>query len=107
MRTRFRKRALFLAVPLTGSASPTLTKKQAYWKARACLLKTAHASFVGRRGDGGGVATWNRGAIKGSSFWTYKTFLGQVASVTVYFVGKPGLPKVTKTRVKVCLTAGI
>jgi hypothetical protein len=96
-----------LAVPLASSAASSVTKDQAYTKARACLLKKAGASFVGRRGDGGGFAAWNRGSTKGSSFWTYKTFLRQVESVTVYFAGQPGLPGSAKTKVKACLTAGI
>jgi hypothetical protein len=99
--------AVALAAPPAAGASSALTKDQAYRTARACLLKKVGASFVGRRGDGGGFATWNRPGAHGSSFWTYKTLLGQVSSVTVYFAGQPGLSATTKRKVKACLTKGI
>jgi hypothetical protein len=97
--------AVLLAV--TAPVAHAVTKNQAYKIARNCLLKEAHASFVGRRGDGGGFATWNTNAAHGSTFWTYKTVLGQVASVTYYFAGRPGLPQRTKRIVKRCLQRGI
>lgn len=90
-----------LALPAQASA---LTKDQAYKSARACLLKHG-AGFVGRRADGGGFATFTR--RRGSTFWTYKTFLRQVASVTVYFAGRPGPNAALKASTKRCLLVGI
>ena len=93
-----------LAVGATDVAAvASLTKSQAYSKARRCLLNHGATSVV-RRGDGGGFSYF-RG--QGSTFWTYKTFLGQVESVTVYFAGRPGLTQARKRMVRICLTAGI
>lgn len=104
--------AISMAVPTTATASASvaaLTKAQAYQRARICL-RNHGATFVTRRADGGGLAVFGRASTfgsKGSTFWTYKTFLGQVASVTVYFAGAPGLPRAGKRAVEKCLTAGI
>ena len=87
---------------MPAHASPSLSKDQAYRTAPVCLLNHG-ARFVGRFGDGSGYATYKTG----SSFWTYKTFLGQVSSVTVYFVGRPGLANAAKRTVRTCLTKGI
>ncbi len=70
--------------------------------ARVCL-PSHDARFVGRRGDGGGYAIFKTG----STFWTYKTFLGQVSSVTVYFAGRPGLTSAKKRAVRACVSKGI
>lgn len=92
--------ALALSVLVVASPASAITKPQAFAKSKTCLLKRAHAGFVGRRGDGGGYATWHG---RGSTFWTYKTWFGQVASVTVYFAGRPGLRPGTKALVRECL----
>jgi hypothetical protein len=85
-----------------------LTKDQAYAKARGCQLRNG-ARSVGRRPDGGGYAIF-RGRVRGSTgsaFWTYKTVLRQVSSVTVYFAGRPGLSVARRSVVKRCVTLGI
>lgn len=94
--------AVVLVLAAPAQATSTLTKSQAYRTARLCLLDRG-AQFVGRRPDGGGYATFKTG----STFWTYKTFLGQVSSATVYFAGRPGLTTAKKRTVKACLTKGI
>ena len=95
---------LAIAIPATATAA---TKDQAFKTASACLRTEAHASLVIRRGDGGGLASWNRKGLHGSTFWTYKTFLGQVDTATVYFAGQPGLPSQTQKIVRRCLVRGI
>lgn len=92
-----------VAVCSSAQASATLTKDQAFKKARTCLLKQHPASVV-RRGDGGGFAYF-RG--QGSTFWSYKTLLRQVSSVKVSYAGQPGLTGGMKKKVEACLTAGI
>jgi hypothetical protein len=87
-----------------ATAAPTLTKTQAFQRARACLLKHG-AFFVGRRPDGGGYATFTQ--HRGSTFWTYKTTLGQVASVTVFYAGRPGPNKALKASTERCLLDGV
>jgi hypothetical protein len=95
-----------LAIMVSASAATgaaTLTKAQAFKSARVCLLNHGATSVV-RRGDGGGFSFFR---AQGSTFWTYKTFLGQVESVTVYFAGRPGLSSAKKRMVRTCLTKGI
>ena len=94
--------ALSMGVASSAQAASILTKDRAYRAARACLLNHG-ARFVGRRGDGGGFATLRRG----STFWTYKTFLGKVSSVTIYFAGQPAPAAAMKRIAKVCVTKGI
>lgn len=90
---------VMLAPPALG-----LTKDQAWKNARACLMQHG-ARFVGHRPDGGGFATFTRG--RGSTFWTYKTTFRQVASVTVYFAGRPGPNAALKASTRRCLVLGI
>lgn len=85
--------ALVLAAPAVAA-----TKDMAYRTARSCLIREAHASLVVRRSDGGGIATWNN-TVHGGVYWTYKTWFGQVETVTYY----SNLPAGTQRIVKRCL----
>jgi hypothetical protein len=105
--TRFAVLALLclaVAAVVTGVSSAA-TKPQAFHSARGCLLKLGGGGVI--QTGAGGVVAFNRPGLHGSSFWSYKTFLGQVSSVTVFFAGQPGLSAATQSRVKICLTAGI
>jgi hypothetical protein len=98
--TRFATLILLAFACLTFAATASAeTKDQSFQKARTCLLKKGATSVV-RRGDGGGF-TYFRG--RGSSYWTYKTFLGQVSSVTFYFAGTPAMDSAHRATVKACL----
>lgn len=101
--TRFAVLALLcLTAAATATGASAWTKTSSFQKARTCLLKSAGATFVGHRGDGGGFATFGG---HGSSFWTYKTFLGNVSDTTVYFAGAAS--PATKVKVKACLSASM
>ena len=83
-----------------GLNSAALTKDQAFRTARACL-KQHHARTIIRRGDGGGYVYFGGSA---HAYWTYKTFLGQVESVTYY---PTKLSRSQKRVLIACVTKGI
>jgi hypothetical protein len=93
--------AAVLALAPAAAAAPLLTKDQAYKIARACLLQH-DARFVGRRGDGGGFVFFK--GVPHVQYWTYKTRLRQVRSVTYYAVD---LPDTQKKAFIACVKKGI
>jgi hypothetical protein len=90
-----------LTLVSVAAAAPLKTKDQAYKTARACLL-THGARFVGRRGDGGGIVFFK--GVPHVQFWTYKTTLNQVDSVTFTAVD---LPAKQKKALVTCVKKGI
>lgn len=100
--------ALFAAIAaMAAIASPAKaaaniqTPQKAYNTARVCLLQHG-ARFVGRRGDNGGFVFFT--GVSHIQFWTYKTMLGLVESVTYYAF--PGLPATNKRDFIACIMKG-